>query len=107
MKLSPLENQVLAKLARIFRSEYNAAEVLLYGSAARGQMDEASDIDIFVVLPKVDWQIEKELISLCFDAELECGRVFSVMCYSIDDLRSGPLSESPLVVNVRKQGLVL
>lgn len=107
MKLSELENQSLAKLAKAFREQFGAEEVLLYGSAARGEMDEASDIDIFVVLPKVDWQIEKEIIKLCFDAELKCGRVFSAICYSFDDVRNSPMSESPLVLNVRKQGQIL
>ena len=107
MKLSALENQSLTELAKAFREQFGAKEVLLYGSAARSEMDEASDIDIFIVLPKVNWQIEKEIIKLCFDAELKCGRVFSAICYSIDDIRNGPLSESPLVLNVRKRGQVL
>jgi predicted nucleotidyltransferase len=104
MKLSKSENQALTELSRVFRDRFGAKEVRLYGSAARGQMDAGSDIDIFLVLPKVDWQIEKEIIKLCFDAELECGRVFSAVCYSIDDIQNGPLKESPLVLNVRKQG---
>ena len=104
MKLSKSENQALVELSRVFREQFGAEEVCLYGSAARGQMDAGSDIDIFMVLPKVNWQIEKEIIKHCFDAELECGRVFSAVCYSIDDLQEGPLKESPLVLNVRKQG---
>jgi predicted nucleotidyltransferase len=107
MKLSALENKVLTELVEQFRARFGATEVFLYGSAARNQMDEASDVDLFVVLPKVDWRVEKEIISLCFDAELECGRVFSAMCCSVNDLYNSPLSESPLVVNVRKQGLAL
>jgi len=104
MKLSKSENQVLIELSKLFREQFGAEEVCLYGSAARDQMDEGSDIDIFVVLPHVNWQIEKEIIKHCFDAELECGRVFSVVCYSIDDIQNSPLKESPLVLNVRKQG---
>lgn len=104
MKLSKSENQVLNELSRVFRERFGAVEVCLYGSAARGQMDEGSDIDIFLVLPKVNWQIEKEIIKLCFDAELKCGRVFSAVCYSIDDIQNSPLKESPLVLNIREQG---
>ena len=104
MKLSKSESQVLTELSKVFREQFGASEVCLYGSAARGQMDADSDIDIFLVLPKVDWHIEKEIIKLCFDAELECGRVFSVVCYSMDDIENSPLKESPLVLSVRKQG---
>ena len=104
MKLSESENQALIELSRVFREQFGAKEVCLYGSAARDEMDEASDIDIFLVLPEVNWQIEKDIIKLCFDAELKYGRVFSVVCYSVDDIQNSPLKESPLVLNVRKQG---
>jgi len=104
VQLSGLEKQSIAELTRLFRERFKAAEVVLYGSAARGEMDTASDIDLFVVLPSVDWQIEKEIIALCFEAELRCGRVFSAVCFSVDELQNGPMGESPLVRTVRKEG---
>lgn len=107
MKLSKLENQALIELSRVFREQFGAKEVRLYGSAARDEMDEDSDIDIFLVLPEINWQIEKDIIKLCFDAELRYGRVFSAVCYSVDDIQNSPLKESPLVLNVRKQGRLL
>ena len=107
MNLSEIENQALIELSRAFREQFDAKEVRLYGSAARGEMDEASDIDIFLVLPEVNWEIEKEVIKICFDAELKYGRVFSAICYSVDDIENSPLKESPLVLNVRKQGRLL
>jgi len=107
MNLSEIENQALVELSRIFREQFDAKEICLYGSAARNEMDEASDIDIFLVLPEINWEIEKEVIKICFDAELKYGRVFSVVCYSVDDIENSPLKESPLVLNVRKQGRIL
>ena len=107
MNLSEIENRALLELSKAFRDRFNAKEVRLYGSAARGEMDEASDIDLFLVLPKVNWQIEKDVIKLCFDAELKYGRVFSAVCYSVDDIENSPLKESPLVLNVRRQGRIL
>lgn len=104
MRLSELEKQCISDLAAAFRERFGAEDVRVYGSAARGQMDPASDIDLFIVLPKLDWHIEKEIIRLCFDAELKCGRVFSAVCYTSDDLRNSPISESPLVLNVKREG---
>ncbi len=107
MNLSEIEKQALTELSRAFRERFDAKEVRLYGSAARDEMDEGSDIDIFLVLPEVTWEVEKEVIKICFDAELKYGRVFSVVCYSVDDIQNSPLKESPLVLNVRKQGRIL
>lgn len=107
MKLSSREKVTLDNLAKTFRERFGAEDVILYGSAARGQLDEGSDIDLLIVLPEVNWEIEKQIIDVCFDAELECGRVFSTVCFSTDELDNSPLRSSPLVLNVRKEGIPL
>jgi len=104
MKLSSKEKHALDKLAKIFRERFEAKEVILYGSAARDELDQGSDIDMLIVLPEVSWEIEKDIIQMCFAAELECGRVFSVTCYTINELEHSPLRLSPLVLNARKEG---
>ncbi len=107
MELSSEEREVLSRVARILRTRFGAEEVILYGSAARGQLDEESDIDLLVVLPKLDWEMQKEIIGVCFDAELECGRVISAVCYTADEMEHGPLRSSPLVLTARRKGQVL
>jgi len=107
VKLSSKEKNALDKLAKTFREQFGAGEVILYGSAARGELDEGSDIDILIVLPEVNWGIEKDIIRMCFAAELECGRVFSTTCYSVDELERSPLRFSPLVLDARRKGQFL
>ncbi|MBN1942447.1 MAG: nucleotidyltransferase domain-containing protein [Phycisphaerae bacterium] len=104
MKLTKTERDGLAELSVILHERFGATEVLLYGSAARGQMDVDSDIDLLVVLPELNWDMEKEIIGLCFDMELEYGRVFSAVCFSENDLQETPLKESPLLKHARQQG---
>ena len=107
MKLTSQEKQVLAGLVKVLRDQFGAREIVLYGSAARDELDEGSDIDLLVVLPEVNWEIEKEIIQVCFSSELECGRVFSAVCYGVDELDHGPLRQSPLILNARREGRAL
>lgn len=107
MKLSSKEKTALDELAKIFRERFGAKEIILYGSAVRDELDEGSDIDLLVVLPEVNWEIEKDIIQNCFAAELECNRIFSVTCYSVDELEHSPLRVSPLILNARKEGQAL
>jgi len=104
MKLTNSEFEKTEELAQVFRERFGAEEIILYGSAARDELEEGSDIDLLVVLPKVDWETEKKISDICFSAELECGRVFSVICYSVEELEHSPLRVSPLVLNARREG---
>ena len=70
MELNTEERDALSRVTRTLRDRFGAREVILYGSAARGQLDDESDIDLLVVLPRIDWEMQKEIIAVCFDAEL-------------------------------------
>jgi len=69
LKLTQTEKTVLGDLVHALKSELGVKQVMLYGSAARGSLDIESDIDLLVVLPEVDWEIEKRVGGLAFDAD--------------------------------------
>jgi predicted nucleotidyltransferase len=104
MRLTENEEKVLSDVATSLKRDFAAIAVTLYGSAARGEMDQFSDLDLFVVLPRVDWEIEKKIGALCFDAGLDLGRVVSTLCVSQNELQNTPLRSDPLVLNVQREG---
>ena len=104
MELNAEEREALLRVTRTLRERFGATEVILYGSAARGQLDEESDIDLLVVLPRLDWELQKEIIDVCFEAELQCARVISVTCFTTQELEDSPLRSSPLVLAARREG---
>ena len=104
MEMSAEERDALSRVTQTLRDRFGAREVILYGSAARGQLDEESDIDLLVVLPGIDWELQKEIIAVCFEAELQCGRVVSATCYTTEEMEDSPLRSSPLVLAARREG---
>lgn len=107
MWLTRSEQQILRRLGDALRRDLGASEVLLYGSAARGQLEKGSDIDLLVVLPKLSWEVEKQVTDYCFRAELKCERIISATCFSEGELTGTPLRASPFVLNARKEGTQL
>jgi predicted nucleotidyltransferase len=104
MELNDEEREALSQVTRILRERFGATEILLYGSAARGQMNAESDINLLAVFPRVDGKLRKEIIDAIFEIELEGGRVFSVDCFSEEEMEHSPLRSSPLVLNARREG---
>ena len=107
MRLSDKEKTVLAGLVQTLRTEFRAEEVILYGSASRDAMDVESDIDLLVILPAVNWEIQKRISHVCFDAQLDAGRVFSTLCVTRHELVETPFRATPFVANLHREGVRL
>jgi len=77
--------------------------IILYGSWARGQATEDSDIDIAVILEgEVDPCREIDaMIDLITDINLDFETLLSVFPLSVTDFKQ---LNSPLLLNLRKEG---
>ena len=85
----PLDIQsMLNDFILIMQEHYGAAlhSILLYGSYARGEAHEESDIDVLLVLDKKEVDIYEELtdiISLTYDLDIEYSQALSVFPTSL------------------------
>lgn len=102
------EKQAIKELVEGLRKLYgeNLSRVILYGLKARGEATEESDIDIMVVLKKIkDKSKELEsVIKLSTEIDFKYETLISVTLQREEDYL---VKESPLLLNVRKEGLSL
>ena len=84
------------------------AEVILFGSHARGQSNQDSDWDILILLDQsnVNRAIEKEYRDQLYDVELEVGEPISTLVYSKADWELNHTVTS-LFQNIKKEGIHL
>ena len=84
------------------------AEVILFGSHARGQAKEESDWDILILIdsPKKDRSVEKKYRDVIFQLELELGEPISTFIYSKRDWED-KFVFTPLYKNIKKEGVRL
>lgn len=84
------------------------AEIILFGSHARGQENINSDWDILIPLniTYVNRKIEKEYKEEIFEVELEMGEPISTLVFSKQDWMSKHLF-TPLFKNIQRDGIHL
>ena len=83
------------------------AEVILYGSRARGDERTDSDWDILILTDyAIDLQIERKFRDNLYDLELETGEPFSVFAYSKNDWQTKQRI-TPFYQNVTQEGILL
>ena len=86
----------------------NTAEVILYGSRARGDNRPDSDWDILILIDNINItnEIDDKFRDDLYNLELESGQIISTFIYSKDYWQNS-LSFSPLYKNVKKEGIRL
>jgi predicted nucleotidyltransferase len=84
------------------------AEVILYGSRARGDNKPDSDWDVMILLNRknVDKKTEQTFRHNLLDVELEIGVPISVFVYSKSDWE-GKYSMTPLFRSIKKEGILI
>lgn len=83
------------------------AEVILYGSRARGDEKIDSDWDILVLTNyPSNLETEQNFRDKIYDLELEIGQALSIFVYSKDDWNTKQ-KVSPFYENVNTEGIIL
>ena len=81
----------------------------MYGSYARGDYNDLSDIDIMILTDFSDMEIEEyrdKISDIAFDIELDTGYIISPIIRNIDKFNIRT-SYIPFYHNVQKEGVVL
>ena len=107
-KLSKRDKSILVKCRKAISNIDPKAEVIFFGSRARGDADPESDYDI-IILTDREATLKKEDTFRCqlYPIELETGAVITVMLVTKKDWDSPLQKAMPLYQNIRRDGLFL
>ncbi len=97
--------QMCIKLSDVYGS--NLEKIVLYGSYARGEQTEESDVDVALVLREKETKTQHDaMIDLVVDCELELGIVLSTV--SIEEAEFAKWRRVlPFYKNIEKEGITL
>jgi predicted nucleotidyltransferase len=103
-----IETAIQSLKERLVKMYGHDVEVRVFGSVARNDYQEDSDIDILVVLPfQVNNAIEEQVFDLAYDVELEHGLIIGTIVYSKEFWYSVQAASMPLYKNIQREGLTV
>jgi predicted nucleotidyltransferase len=103
----PLRDALQAARERI-AAEFAVDRIVLFGSVARGQADEESDVDLLIVLKEPSEHKLRDRISrIILDINLEYDTNLSSIVVEQQAWDEGPLSVLPIHEVIEEEGIPL
>ena len=80
-------------------------KIILFGSRARGDNDPDSDYDLLLVVDEVTREVNRIIDDVAGDCFCEYSRLFPAIAVSEERFKND--AYEPLLINVRREGIVL
>lgn len=104
MFMDDMITDIINGLCQIFKSDI--LQIILYGSVAREEASDESDIDIAIILNNNVAQHREEFISWNSEMDMKYDRVFSII-----DIENEMMEKwgnvLPFYKNIKKEGIIL
>lgn len=102
------DKSILTRCRDIIKKIDPSADVILYGSRARGDAQQGSDYDLLVLTEnEASLSYEDKIRRLIFPIELETGAVLTLMLINKHDWNSPLHKVTPFSQNVERDGIIL
>ena len=105
--LNENEQAALREFKDRLQRDFRLVEMRLFGSRAREEGDEASDLDVLVILEQDGWDIDMAIYDICFDLNLKYDVVLTCVIYSREEFGSGFTRATGFYKEIERDGIRL
>lgn len=95
--------EVKKRLSEIVR----LVDFKVFGSRARGDADEYSDMDVFLEVESIDKSLKERISDIAWEVGFENDLVISTLIFTRDEIENSPLRASPIVYNIAEEGVTV
>ena len=80
-------------------------DIRVFGSRARGDAHEYSDMDVFLEVPALTKELKERIFEVTWEVGVENSIVISVLIFTRDEIENSPLRAASIVENILTEGI--
>lgn len=108
IQLSSTQSEALRQIKTKVMARFPVVDVVLYGSVARGEGDDESDVDLMIVIREPINRFRRhEITDIVFDVNLKFGTNYSTLVVDQESWDTGMISVLPLRDEIMRDGIRL
>ena len=80
-------------------------DIIVFGSRARGDQDEYSDLDISIIVPSLNTELKERIYEIVWQVGFDNYMVISPILFTKDEIANSPLRSAPIIKNIFEEGI--
>ena len=105
--MNRVEKEIANTFALLVKEKLSVHRIELFGSRARGDADQDSDMDVLVIVNDVSPELEDYISECAWEAGFKHGIVIVPVVFSRNEWENGPEQYSLLAEAIRAEGVPL
>lgn len=103
--MNPKDYEIAKDLKKRLSEVVNLIDFKVFGSRARGEADEYSDMDVFIEVEYLDKQLKEKIRNITWEVGFENSIYISPLIFTRYEIEDSPLRASPIVKNISEEGV--
>jgi predicted nucleotidyltransferase len=105
--MTPRNYKIANELKNRLLSAVHLIDFKVYGSRARDDSDEFSDLDVFISVSNLDRKTKDAIADIAWEVGLKNSIVISPLVFTQAEIEDSPLRASPILININEEGVRL
>jgi predicted nucleotidyltransferase len=104
-KITKRDRKIAEELKRRLADAVSLRDLRVFGSRARGDADEYSDLDVFIEVSRIDPEIKEKIEEIIWEVGFNNLIVISPHIFSQDEIENTAVRSSPILKNITEEGV--
>ena len=103
--ISCRDHSLAEQLKQHLAASATIVDFRVFGSRARGDASDDSDLDIFVEVEDLDRELKRKLADIVWDYSIDNGVVISPLFFSRNEVENTPMRASFILASIMTEGV--